>query len=187
MELDSRIIEGKRPFTCLDIEQAKEFEGKLCLFSSSFMNYKNISEYAEYPQYTGILTIRDKVECSESKESREIGEREECPFRNGNDGYFYEFALPLEWIKEEKRYRPYKNVQEFFEDVGCDIGDIIRFRRKTDDTEYRSFIAGTSHEANGVETVFLCNRYYTMRELFEYCEMVTSHGYEPFGVLEDEE
>lgn len=177
MELDSRIFQGKRPLTCLDIEKAKEFEGKLCLFSPLLGNYKNISEYSEYSQYTGILTLRDKFGSSLS---------EECPFRNGNDGYFYEFALPLEWIKEEKKFRPYKNIQEFFEDVGCDVGDVIRYRRKTDDIEYRSFIAGTSND-EGVETVFFCNECYTMRELFDFCEIVTLHGYEPFGVLEEEE
>ena len=105
MILDSRIKEGKRPLTCLDVEQAREFVGKKCLFSNSYVNYKNIKEYEKFPQYTGILGIKDKFKYNC---------KEESPFKNGTDGYCYDLVLPLEWVKPEepeKKYREYKDLE----------------------------------------------------------------------------
>ena len=95
MELDKRIKEGKRPLTCLDIEQAREFEGKQCLFSDSYVNYKNIREYAKYPQYTGILHIEE--------DTKRFLTKEDYVFRNGTDGYCYSLVLPCEWVKESEK------------------------------------------------------------------------------------
>ena len=39
MELDSRIIEGKRPLTCSDVDIAKQFIGKKGYFSHYVDNY----------------------------------------------------------------------------------------------------------------------------------------------------
>ena len=99
MILDKRILKGKKPLTCLDAEEARGFKGKVCLFSDSYVNYKNIQEYMENPQYVGILELDNSEEV------------EDYIFRNGRDGYKYCLALPLEWVKEsEKKYRPYKDV-----------------------------------------------------------------------------
>ena len=173
MILDKRILNGKRPLTCLDLEEAREFKGKVCIFSDSYVNYKNILEYMKNPQYVGILELDNSEET------------EDYIFRNAHDGYKYCLALPLEWVYDlEPKYRPYKSTLEFFDDIGLSIGGIIHYRRKSDGTEYQSYIAGTSHEVNGVETVFFCNEYYTMRALFDYCEIATSDGWRPFGIKE---
>ncbi len=180
MELDSRIKEGKRPLTCLDVEQARKFVGKQCLFSDSYVNYKNIKEYAKHPQYTGTLVaIRDKFQCRES---------EECPYRNGNDGYFYELVLPLEWVEEEepkKTYRPYKNAQEMFEDIGVYIGDTIHFRSKAEETENHALITSYTTLKNGTEKICLGGAfYYTMQALFDLFELRSRGEWQPFGVEE---
>ena len=46
MILDKRILPNKRPLTCLDIDKAREFEGKTCIFADSYADYKDIEEYA---------------------------------------------------------------------------------------------------------------------------------------------
>ena len=180
MELDKRIIEGKRPLTCLDIEKAREFEGKLCLFSPLLRNYKNISEYSEFPQYTGILTIRDEVEFPESGERRGL---EECPFRNGNDGYFYEFALPLEWVEEEPippGYEPY-TVMEFIEEYP--LGSHLRFRPKSETMEMHRLVDGYNECKNGGGTLFLSGVMYSMTELYNDYEINRDGHWEPFGKM----
>ena len=172
MNLDKRILPNKRPLTCLDVEQAREFEGKLCLFSPSFGNYKNISEYSEYPQYTGILTIKDDFKCVES---------EERPYRNGNDGYFYEFALPLEWVEEEKpkkTYRPY-TLSEFLNHYS--LGDEVIVRHKEDkNIKHKLF---TEFMENN-DAVRLGSHYYTLQDLYDRYEFYTGEGWKPFGVKE---
>lgn len=45
MELDARIVEGKKPLTCLDAEQAKLFIGKECYFSDFASKYKKNRGY----------------------------------------------------------------------------------------------------------------------------------------------
>ena len=52
MELDSRIKEGKRPLTCFDTEQAKEFLGKECYFSNCKSHYKNLSAFEKFVSLT---------------------------------------------------------------------------------------------------------------------------------------
>lgn len=45
MILDKRISPNKRPLTCLDIDKAREFEDKACIFADSYADYKHIEEY----------------------------------------------------------------------------------------------------------------------------------------------
>lgn len=178
MELDKRIIEGKKPLSCLDVKEAREFEGKLCIFSDAYKNYKDIKEYTESSQYTGVL-----------KKIHDGSEYDDYVFRNGNDGYCYCLVLPLEWVTEEKHektYRPYKNVQELFEDVGVYIGDTIHFRSKSKQTEHHALITSYETPKNGAETLcfggFIYR--YTMQELFDSFELRSRGEWMPFGIEE---
>ena len=177
MILDSRIKEGKRPLTCLDVEQAREFEGKLCLFSSSFANYKNICEYARYQQYTGTLSVKDKDKFKYIAD-------EESPYRNENDGYFYELVLPLEWVKKpEKKYRPYI-VMEFIKEYP--LGSHLHFRPKDKTIEMHRLIDGYNDCPNGAGTVFMCGAMYSMSELYNNYEICINGEWKPFGIEVEE-
>ena len=69
MKLDSRILEGKKPLTCFDVEQAKEFLGKECYFSNCKGHYKNLSAFEKYVsltdycigELTAIMDLGDRV------------------------------------------------------------------------------------------------------------------------------
>ena len=173
MILDKRILNGKKPLTCLDLEEAREFKGKVCIFSDSYVNYKNIQEYMKNPQYVGILELDNSEET------------EDYIFRNAHDGYKYCLALPLEWVKEsEKKYRPYKDVEEFFDDVGCTLGDVIRFRKKdTTEEEYHTLLTGFKGIAR-VNIGLGDGGYYSLSDLFSLFELYTSGGWRPFGIEE---
>ena len=183
MELDKRIIDGKKPLTCLDIEQAREFEGKLCLFSSSFANYKNICEYARHQQYTGTLSVKDKDKFKYIAD-------EESPYRNENDGYFYELVLPLEWIKEpEKKYRPY-TLAEWVDQH--EIGEVIHYRDKDYKQEfcvmYSGYIIDDGEDVQDVRTIgriVLMFTGYFLEELFKDYEICINGEWQPFGVLDE--
>lgn len=174
MILDKRILNGKRPLTCLDFEEAREFKGKVCLFSDSYVNYKNIQEYTiRNPHNIGVLEIVDEPVY------------EDYVFRNSHSGFRYCLALPLEWVKEsEKKYRPYKDVEEFFDDVGCTLGDVIRFRKKdTTEEEYHTLLTGFKGIAR-VNIGLGDGGYYSLSDLFSLFELYTSDGWRPFGIAE---
>ena len=175
MELDSRIKEGKRPLTCLDVEQAREFEGKQCLFSDSYVNYKNIREYAKYPQYTGVLHIEE--------DTKRFRVKEDYVFRNGTDGYCYSLVLPLEWIEPKNlEFEPY-----MLDTWGQDFkpGDVVFFRGKEDTPKeknyYKCMYLGYLENQNNRILVILGAGLYAFDELFNLYEIYRNGTWEPFG------
>lgn len=117
MILDSRIKEGKRPLTCIDIEQAREFVGKKCLFSDSYNNFVDIGKYSKNRQYIANLSIEENPT------------HDEYVFINNYDGYRYRLALPLEWVEQPTtpEFVPYTLdtwEQEFT------TGDVVFFKGK---------------------------------------------------------
>jgi hypothetical protein len=178
MELDKRIKEGKRPLTCLDVEQARKFVGKECIFSDFFLNYVDIEKFNidNDNEYTGILSINDN-----SSDYIFINDRNESRYR---------FILPCEWVKQpEKKYRPlsFKEFLRLF-----DFGDGVCFRRKGQDTaEFSMFLGyeidtdGNRDEIPGEGKVNLGGNRYTLAELFEYYEMQLDDEWQPFGVLDE--
>ena len=96
MELDSRIKKSKKPLTPLDIEKAKEFIGKLCLFSN----------YASY--FENLDLVDPRIDFYELRSINEKDEKD-CPFYgmgmfliHGN----FRYCLPADWIKiKELEYR----------------------------------------------------------------------------------
>ena len=113
MKLDTRIIEGKKPLTCFDTEEAKEFIGKECYFSCVGTDFGDLKYCAK-----GIMRLVAG----------------ECPFAFEDDEGNHHgctYCLPCDWVKEkepEPKYRPYKNYGEMFQDVS--VGQIITFRDK---------------------------------------------------------
>lgn len=175
MELDKRIIDGKKPLTCFDIEEAKKYVGKECYFSSKFENFENLSKV---PHAT-LHNVDDSP----------------VPFQcYDDDGVFcYDcFILPCEWVKPEepeKKYRPfsYKEFCRLF-----DFGDGVCFRRKGQDTAEFSMYLGYEIDSDGNRTeipgegkVNLGGKRYTLAELFEYYEMQLDDEWQPFGVIDE--
>lgn len=183
MELDKRIKEGKKPLTCFDTEQAKEFLGKECYFSNCKVHYKNLSAFEKFVsltdhcigKLTAVMDLGDRV----------FDVDEQC-----NE---FRYCLPCEWVKPEepeKKYRPlsYKEFWRLF-----DFGDGVCFRRKGQDTaEFSMFLGyeidsdGNRDEIPGEGKVNLGGNRYTLAELFEYYEMQLDDEWQPFGVEEKE-
>lgn len=169
MELDSRIIEGKKQLDCFDTEIAKQFIGKKGYFSHYIDNYADLKNTVLGTLGSTGDTFHESFCCTEE------------PF----DNYYYEFFLPAEWVKEpEKKYRPYKDVEEFFDDVGCTLGDVIRFRKKdTTEEEYHTLLTGFKGNAR-VNIDLGDGGYYSLSDLFSLFELYTSDGWRPFGIKE---
>ena len=174
MELDKRIIEGKRPLTCYDIEEAKEYIGKVCYVCDEYDFFSKLG-LAEKTILKGV---------------------EDCEIPFHYDSYDSEkqaeFCIPAEWVKEpEKKYRPfsYKEFWRLF-----DVGDGVCFRRKGQDiAEFSMFLGyeidsdGNRDEIPGEGKVNLGGNRYTLAELFEYYEMMLDDEWQPFGVVDEGE
>lgn len=173
MNLDSRIIKGKRPLTCFDLEEARKYVGKLCYISSSYDCFRDLSLIQEQ-----VLT--DVEDC-------------EIPF------HFYidnqrEFCLPCEWVKEpEKKYRPFSIEDWKFKHS---VGKTILYRYKgtyCDDHReaevmylgYVKPLDGITDEAGKGELV-LGNESLGLQNLFNNYEIWADGEWQPFGVIEDD-
>lgn len=178
LELDSRILKGKKPLNCFDTEQAKQFIGKKCYFSDDARDFMNLDK-ADGDTLFYVAELQNIWTAEEY-----------CFADNSND---YRFILPFEWVKPEepeKKYRPlsYKEFWRLF-----DFGDGVCFRRKGQDTaEFSMFLGyeidsdGNKDEIPGEGKVNLGGNRYTLAELFEYYEMQLDDEWQPFGIEVEE-
>ena len=172
MELDKRIMSGKKPLTCFDIEEAKQFIGKECYFSNYLCNFNNINSIAPRALLHNITEDKDASNPYYS-----------CP------GYFA-YCLPCEWVKEpEKKYRPF-SLEEFLKIF--DVGDQIGFRSK-DNGEVKhamfvgytdDFLADNSDRSDGENDVMIGIYRFSLSYLFDNYELLLEDGWQPFGIEE---
>lgn len=173
MKLDPRIIEGKRPLSCLDTDEAKEFIGKEGYFTDCLAAFTNVRRYEK----TWML--------------KAIDEKAQRCFKDA-DGVYWDFFLPSEWVQEkELQSRPY-TLQEFVDNVGG-VGDVVTYRvhdkSGTSKCEWTSLIVEIETCQNGESETFPIKIYigeseFLLKELFEHCEYRKNGQWQPFGVKE---
>ena len=174
MELDKRIKEGKRPLTCFDTEQAKEFLGKECYFSNAYCTFEDLHRIPK----SELQYISNDKDASD-------------PYKTAC--YFYPFCLPCEWVKSEepeKKYRPY-TLAEWVN--SHEIGEVIHCRNEHKQefhVMYTGYVIDNGEEdIQDIRTtgrIMLINMGYLLQELFERYEICINGIWQPFGVIEDE-
>lgn len=166
MELDKRIMPGKRPLNCFDTEQAEEFIGKKCYFSDDARDFMNLDK-ADGDTLFYVAELQNIWTAEEY-----------CFADNSND---YRFILPFEWVKPEepeKKYREYKDLDEFFDVTGLEIGDLIKLKFPGNNVAELLIVGGCD---NGL---FIGIHKYTFKQLFEIVEISISGEWIPFGIKE---
>lgn len=165
MKLDKRIIDRKYIFDCFNADKAKEFIGEDCYMTNDIELFKNLDRI-------NVYTL-DKIEDG---------------FYNAEEDEYFDFCLPVRWLKpEEKQYRPY-TFMEFTDKFT--VGQPIKFRRKGMIGCERYFLLnGYQHEQyNGrtITYIYIGQGGYTLQELFEEYEWQEHYteDFEPFGVEE---
>lgn len=189
MELDKRIMPGKRPLSCFDTEQAMQFIGKQCYFSDDARDFMNLDK-ADGDTLFYVAELQNIWTAEEY-----------CFADNSND---WRFILPLEWVREEKsepepKYRVL-TLNEFLERFK--IGDAIYIRFKKDGAERVVIFSGYNipphkDEGNNTESVCLNGiehhlksivclgmREYNLTTLFDCYEYFDGKEWQPFGVKE---
>ena len=169
MELDKRIKEGKRPLNCFDTEQAKQFIGKKCYFSDDARDFMNLDK-ADGDTLFYVAELQNIWTAEEY-----------CFADNSND---WRFILPCEWVEEEKKepekkYREYKDLSEFFDVTGLEIGDLIHLKFPGGNDAELLIVGGCNN------SLFIGIHKYTFAQLFAMVEISISGDWQPFGVLEE--
>lgn len=169
MELDKRILEGKKPLDCFDIDKAEQFIGKKGYVTDFLQDFCNLN----------------KVKTSELKT---VSHTELLCYFCGSTGKKY--FLPVEWVKEpKKKYRPFTLAEWIGQHA---IGDVIRYRCKSQKIELRHLYAGYAYgigtdiknTTSGTLTLGVAS--YTMDYLLEDYEIEVNGEWLPFGVIDEE-
>ena len=176
MELDKRIIKGKRPLNCFDTEQAKQFIGKKCYFSDDARDFMNLDK-------------ADGDTLFYVAELQNIWTAEEYCF--ADNSYDWRYILPLEWVTEEKtepepKYRPYtiKDFEKAF--LNDEFDDFIIFRDKHDHGNVYTMRYNGNFIYSHTEYICLGGKNIDFRALFVNYEVANYDGdFVPFGVLEE--
>ena len=173
MELDNRIIEGKKPLDCFDAENEeliKPFLNKEGYFSNNLENFCLLDGC-----FKRLLSnvSKDVKDCFKSS-------------INGGDGGNWKYFLPVEWVKEsekepEKKYRSF-TLAEWIEQH--EIGEVIHYRSKSEGIEAHIMYMGTYHHKNK-GTIVLGVASYTLECLFEEFEIEIDGKWLPFGVIDE--
>lgn len=165
MILDPRIKEGKKALDCFDVEIAKQFEGKKGYFSHYIDNYADLKNTVLGTLVSTGDTFHESYCCTEGT----------------FDNYYYEFFLPAEWVKEpEKKYREYKDLNEFLDVTGLEIGDLIHLKFPGGNDAELLIVGGCD------DGLFIGIHKYTFAQLFEMIEISISGDWQPFGVIDED-
>ena len=133
-------------------------------FFDEFIQTKDLSK-CRYGELIDITTHDDRNDlCFKSG------------YEEGLIGFFRFFISEADLKPAEKKYRPYKNPQEMFDDLGCYVGDIIYLRTKTKE-EHHMMVVGYSDN-----TVTLGNDMFNFNQLFAEFELRSRGEWQPFGV-----
>lgn len=167
IDLDKRIIKGKKPLTAFDVMESK-FIGTDCFFSDKPSDFADLSKCQ-----VGKLMSLDAV-------SGMFGAS-----KSNSYAVFY-FCLPCEWVKKEKKekkepkYREYKDLGEFLDVTGLEIGDLIKLKFPGNNVAELLIVGGCN------DCLFIGIHKYTFAQLFAMVEISISGEWQPFGVLEND-
>ena len=179
MKLDSRIVEGKKPLTCFDVEQAKEFLGKECYFSNCKSHYKNLSAFEKFVSLTDYC-------IGELTAIMDLGDRVFDVDQQCNE---FRYCLPCEWVKEpeekpEKKYRAY-TLKEFIGDVNLGLEPWIRMRPAGANKECKFLYTGYQATEVGEYICLGCHQF-DFISLFKNYEIYINGEWQPFGVIDED-
>lgn len=172
MELDKRIIDRKYIYDCFNADMAKEFIGEDCYMTNDIELFQNLDRINVYKL-----------------------DRGEDGFYNAGEDEYFDFCLPVRWVKpkekekeKEKKYRPFKDIREFFIKTNFKNDSFLHIRSK-DKIEYWVMVVGWTNNS-----LMLGTENFTFEKLFENFEVENflevhndeinfmPFGFIPFGV-----
>lgn len=171
IELDERIISGKRPLTPFD-EMDSKFIGTDCYFSDDASDFMDVQKHCQKGRLLSIGEVTGLFNATKN-----------------NSYAVFTYCLPAEWVKEpEKKYRPF-SIEEWKFAYGFGAKIIYRFKgtycneHREAEVMYLGYVKpldGVTDEAGKGELV-LGNECHNLQNLFDNYEMWVDGGWKPFG------
>lgn len=172
MKLDRRIIEGKRPLDCVDVDIAKTYIGQKGYFANclcAFQDLKSIDYHLTY----AIL--------------KEVNSQRTMAFADDFDGDEFSYFLPEEWVQEQELepvWKPY-DLDSLREDDFM-LGHAVVMRQKFVAKEpariHTVMYLGHSENAENLNDVeiLLGNTWFSVQRLLDDFE-IFDDNYGPIG------
>ena len=173
MELDKRIKDGRRPFSCIDIREAIQFIEMKGYFANDLGAFK----------YLGFIDYSQRFTSLSYGTLKEVDNDSEKAFSD-ETGHKFNYFLPEEWIEPEQKYRPY-TLDEWKRTHT--LGTEVVFRKTRRPTGHsmpimhRVFL-GYDEGKHYLEKIHLGYSAFTLETLFEKYEIYENGTWRPFGV-----
>lgn len=166
LELDKRIKAITDIKSVTDGCHDWEFMTKKGYFANSIFDFKDLKRTCMYGEYDGW---REHNQCFL------------CKFLSGDQAYFTYFLPEDSLLSEEpeKKYREYKDLDEFFDVAGLEIGDLIKLKFPGNNVAELLIVGGCNN------SLFIGIHKYTFKQLFEMVEISISGEWQPFGVIDE--
>lgn len=178
IELDKRIISGKKPLTCFDAEQARNFVGEKCYLTNDISLFRDLDKFKDIGICKSVPNEYDGIINTLSDIDTEISMVFETTYLR------WKFCIPCEWVKQKLKYRPYTK-DEFLDKFEC--GKPVNIRHKDDHINVFIETMSSVRIDNYMDNVYvrLYERVFDLEELFDEFEWQKSNGeWHPFGVEE---
>lgn len=173
--LDKKIKPGKRPLTCLDVDQAREFEGKKCFMASGLSYFNDLSRF----EFKDIKPFNASV-----GKLLVIDDLTDLVFYNADTKLAYRYVLPCEWVEQKNEITFESYTLETFEKE-FNIGDVVVFRVKDDDSAevkyYKCMYSGYIQKPENKLLILLGGWLFDFTDLFFLYEINRDNTWEPFG------
>lgn len=181
MELDKRIKEGKKPLTCFDTEQARNFMGKKCYLTNDISIFSDLDRFKETEgcsdaPYVGVIDRLTNI-------NKELSMVFDTTFLR------WKFCIPCEWVEEEKKepkYRPYtiKDFEKAF--LNDEFDDFIILRDKNYPDDIYTLRYNGNFKKGNFEYICLGAKNFSFESLFVNYEVANTDGdFVPFGVIDE--
>lgn len=166
MELDKKILPGRKPLDCYDIEEAKQFIGKKGYFFENIYSFSDIKA-DDLIFYANLTAIDEQLA--------------RCFYDDCDSKHYY--FLPEEWVKEpETKFVPY-TLDTWEQDFKP--GDMVFFRGKEDTPKaknyYKCMYLGHLENENNRILIILGCWLFAFDELINSYEIFRNEKWEPFG------
>lgn len=162
-----RTFDRKDIFTIATAKDAKEYVGKLGYPSNSLSKLKTlVNNFAPYSL--------DRIDLDNDK-----------PFFYRDDCFLY--FLPADKVIEDKKWRPFKNIDEFLQKTKISIGTVIHVEISPDILEWRSryHLALLGYTTDSLIFPSPLNEI-SFQKLFNGVQLIEDDGtLQPFGMLDE--
>lgn len=168
MKLDPRIEQGKKPLTPFDVDEAREYVGKDCYFTSHIADFNAIDRHGYYIKKGKLTSIIF---------NNDIDPAPYC-HTSENDVWNESFIVPCEWVETS---RPF-TIQEF---LRCfDVFETIHYRKKHNDSVLTGQFKGF-YVLNEDVTVQIGNSVIPLKTLYNEYEVYIFGKWQVFGFTQN--